>query len=44
LANVDKRIPPASLVSPLRGVIFIPKQWPIEIKHMEKGIIIENVD
>jgi hypothetical protein len=41
---MGKRIPPASLVSPICGAISVLKKWPIEIKHMKEGIVIENMD
>ena len=43
-ANMGKRIPPVSIVFPTRDDIFVQKNWSKEIKHVEKGIIIEDVD
>jgi hypothetical protein len=41
---MGKRVPPPPVVHPVRDVIFTPKNWSTEIKHLEKGIIIEDVD
>jgi hypothetical protein len=53
LANVRKIIPPPS-ADPSPGsspetdtvihLVFAQKEWPIEIKYVEKGIVIEYVD
>jgi hypothetical protein len=51
-ANMRKPIPPASAV-PSRipsyqpGIVilvFTPKEWPIEMEHVEKRIVIKDVD
>ena len=41
---MGRRVPPVSVVSPIREAIFVLKEWPREMKDVEKGIIIERVD